>query len=85
MPEVVVPEIKSVVKRRTPQELQAYHLEQAKLAGARIEAKLKSRLEVMAKDCSDLAVQIGDKGRAAQVGQAGTLLAQAAASIKLPQ
>lgn len=85
MPNVAVPEIKSAVKRRTPQELQAYHLEQAKLAGARIEAKLKSRLEAMAKDCSDLALQIADKGRAGQVGQAGTHLAAAAASIKLPQ
>lgn len=71
--------------RRSAAELKAWHLAQAASVEQRVEAKLKGTLERLAKACQEAALQTGDKARAAQIGQAATNLASAAASIKLPQ
>ncbi len=71
--------------RRSPAEIKAWHLAQAASVEQRVEAKLKGILERLAKAAQEAALQTSDKNRAAQIGQAATNLAAAAASIKLPQ
>jgi hypothetical protein len=76
---------KPIVKRRTVAELKAWHMAQVKVLEQRGVVRLKKALEKMAADLQALALSAPEKALAGSIGQAATLLSQAAASIKPPQ